>query len=289
MTVQAATKMWSRDGGSITTTKGTDRKATIQEGYQVVCDPTDGVSEVLDAVDLPRLGDRYGGVGVIFCKKKSPSRVSPVLFVVQVDWEGDIGPGGQDDHPVNQPAEIAWSNQDSEEAIDEDFLGNPIVTVNNEPITGVTAKISDQVLTVKKNFYDVNLYALSQYLKATNSDVFYGWPAGTGRMIRYTANQAFIESDTTTAYWQVNASFQFREPYRTTPNKAWYARVRHEGFYVRDASGKVGRAFDEKNKEPVTTPVLLKEDGTREPDQSLAHWLEFQIYGSLPFSALGLT
>lgn len=50
----------------------------------------------------------------------------------------------------------------------------------------------------------------------------------------------------------------------------------------------IERAVD-KNKEPVTTPVLLKANGEYEPDASAAVWLErpLKTY-RLPYSALGL-
>jgi hypothetical protein len=34
--------------------------------------------------------------------------------------------------------------------------------------------------------------------------------------------------------------------------------------------------------------VLLKADGTRETNPDNAHWLEFQVYRSLPYQGLGL-
>lgn len=289
MTVQAATKMWSRDGGSIATSDGIQRSASVKEGYQVVCDPDDRIEDILDAPDLPRLGDLYGSTQAIYCKAKTPQRIGPVLWMVQVDWAGEFGPNGADTHPVNQPPQINWSDVETEEAVDEDFDGNPIVTANNEPISGVTVPLADQILTVRRNFYSINTYAIRQYRRAVNSDNFEGWPPGTVRFVGYNADRQFFRD--TEEYWAVTAKFQFREPYNTTPDKTWHARVRHEGFYVRSAtgaSGKIVRATDE-TKEPTTKPVLLKADGTRETDPDSAVWLEFKRFGTLPFTALGMT
>lgn len=284
MTVQAATKMWSRDGGTIATDDGLNRRVTIKEGYQVVCDATDKIEDVLDATDLPRLEDRYIPGTAIFCKSKDPVRVGPVLWVVVVTWDGEFGPGGSTDHPVNQPPEIEWSDVETSEEIDEDWNGKPIATVNGEPIRGVTMPVIDQILTVSRKFIAIDTYAISRYRKATNSDSFAGWPPGTCRFVGYTAKRGFSGD---AEYWDVNAKFQFREPYRTTPARAWYARARHEGFFIKDGT-KIKRAFD-GNKEPTVKPVLLKADGTRETDQDNAVWLEFQLFDSLPFAALGMT
>ncbi len=50
---------------------------------------------------------------------------------------------------------------------------------------------------------------------------------------------------------------------------------------------RIVRAVDD-NKEPTQTPVLLKLDGSRELNPNNALWLETQLYGALPYSALGL-
>jgi len=90
-------------------------------------------------------------------------------------------------------------------------------------------------------------------------------------------------------YYEVTAGVQFRYPYNTTPNKAWYARVRHEGFLVRKTvDDPPGRALDADQGRETSQPVLLKEDGTEEFDPDNAHFLEFQIYQPLPYNALGL-
>jgi len=95
------------------------------------------------------------------------------------------------------------------------------------------------------------------------------------------------------AYWEVTAQIRFRYPYRTTNEKAWYKRVRHQGFYkrVNVAGGSmIVRAL--KGGEPVNRPVLLDADGyeiVQEDGQEVqAHWLEFKLYDSLPYGALGL-
>ena len=85
----------------------------------------------------------------------------------------------------------------------------------------------------------------------------------------------------------MTASIRFRYPFNTTPEKAWYARVRHEGFYEKLSDGRIVRAIDD-NGEPTTKPVLLKEDGTRETVSENAYWLEFKRYQPLPYNVLGL-
>ena len=50
---------------------------------------------------------------------------------------------------------------------------------------------------------------------------------------------------------------------------------------------RVVRAVDDEQV-PTQKPVLLKLDGSRELNANNAAWIETQLYGALPYSALGL-
>lgn len=202
-------------------------------------------------------------------------------------YRGEVGPSGIDSSPLDLPVSVVWRGSTTDEAIDEDWNGKPIVTANNEPIDGLTERLTDDVVTIQKSYLTVNRYALRAYRRAVNSDTFLGWPPGTARIIDDQAVAVFVSG--IIRYWDVTVSIQFREPFRTTPDKAWYKRVRHEGFLVRDNPGDPPHIAWDGNKTPVTSKVLLKENGTEETDPAAAHWLQFQTLGSLPFNALGLT
>ena len=59
-------------------------------------------------------------------------------------------------------------------------------------------------------------------------------------------------------------------------------------MYVRrTADSEPTRAVDLVTKDLMTKPVLLKEDGTRETNPENAFFIEKQLYGPLPFNALG--
>lgn len=286
MTIVSVTQMWSRNGGSSQISD--DRKTRtvgFRAGYQVVHSADATVAEVLGASGLPRAGDIIAGASSIFVKRVTPNQVSPILTLVDLEFGGEIGPSGDtNDSPVNKAPEIVWSDIETDEPVDEDIDGNPIVTVNNEPIVGVTMKIADQVLSVKRNFASLDLFAISLYRHSVNSDTFLGWPPGTARLTSFSARNVI---DTSTGYWEVQAKVQFRRGLRTTDDKAWYKRVRHEGFYVKNSDGQIVRAVD-ANKQPAQRPVLLKADGTRETVATNAVWLEFPVYSSLPYNTLGL-
>lgn len=285
MAVVSVNRMWSRHSLGVSTSDRKTFTLSQKDGYQVIVEPGTSSNEILLHPDLPSTGQSLEINPSVFARSVRPSQVSPIYYVVDVDWQGEVGPDGNADSPLNKPPEFSWSDSESDEEIDQDFDGRPIVTVNNEPIYGVTTKIADDVVTIKRNFAFFDPVARRAYRRATNSDTFMGWPPGTAKINQLNGVEV-AATDELPGYWKVVAQVQFREPYNTTPDKAWYARVRHEGFYVKEES-KIIRAEDDSG-EPVTKPVLLKEDGTRETDPTNAHWLEFKRYGSLPFNALGL-
>lgn len=235
MAVQGnAVKMWSRTSGSIAAIPGNRRDVTIQEAWSVVCEKDDVIQDVLNAPQLPELCDSFPSAPLIRVISRNPQRISPVYWIVQITYAGHADEHGISDTPVNAPPELIWSDVDSEEATDEDAWGNPIVTVNNEPMQGVTTKLADTTLQIKRNFLDFDPALQHQYRHSVNSDVFAGFAAGVAKLTKMSARRAWHNG--CGDYWEVNASITFRYPWRTHPYRAWYARVRHEGYYERQGT-----------------------------------------------------
>lgn len=290
MTIDDVRLGWSNTGGTLESQDGKKATATATEGWQVTHSADATVSEILAADGLPQIGDRFGFTYLVCKRQGAANRVGPIYTIVTITYEGEIGidsEGKPDPQqtPINNPPVIDWSDEASNEPIDQDWDGNNIATFNGEPINGVTVDIADPVLVVTKNFATYNPHIIHAYRMATNSDTFASFAPGTARLIGAPAK---LMGTVNNLYWQVTARFKFRYPYNTTSEKAWYARVRHEGFLVRNSVllTDTSHALDaEGNK--VVKPVLLTEDGYREDDASAAHWLEFKRYDSLPFNALG--
>lgn len=283
MSIVSVTKMWSRNGGSASTTDGRDADITFSEAYQVVHTYDETMIGVLNASGIPTKGSLYPGTYAI-CRSANVSQVSPIMSIVVVEYSGEAGPFGLNDTPINEEPEIEWTDSVSNEPIDVDWDGNPIVTANGEPITGATMEIADQVLSVTRNYAGFSPWLTHQYRHSVSSDIFAGYPPGTARLVSFTARNQRASNGF--SYWKVSAKVQFRFPYNTTPQKAWYFRTRHEGFRVK-VGGSIIRAVDDFQV-PVTTPVLLKADGTKETNSANAHFLEFKRYQPLPYAALGL-
>lgn len=286
MAAGPALEMWSNQSGTAESPDGRTRTVTMQRGFTVTLAASDPLEIVYTAAGLPLVNDLYPGASFVFCDSLQPQRVSPIMAMVVATYKGEVGPGGLTSSPIDLPYSIVWRGATTDEAIDEDWNGKPIVTANGEPIDGLTERLTDDVVTIQKAYLTVNRYALRGYRRATNSDTFLGWPPGTARIVDDQAEAVFING--IIKYWIVTVSIQFREPFRTIPARAWWKRVRHEGYLVRDAAGDKPHIAWDGNKTPVTRKVLLKADGTEELNPEDAYWKEFQTLGSLPFNALGL-
>jgi hypothetical protein len=288
-TVYEVTKMWSRTSSSATATdNGRGFDISFREAYQVTHDPGTTLLEIYTSGVgpdfMPAINSTYAGTTSVFYDSASPTVVSPIMTIVEYSASGKFGPQGPDDNPLNQPPKIDWTDVETDEPIDVDFDGNPICTINGEPIEGVTTKLADQVVTIQRNYASFSPSVTSAYRRSVSSDQFLGYAAGTAKMIRFSAKE--VRGEGLPAYFDVTASIQFRLPYRTTADKAWHARVLNQGFYIKSGSTII-RATD-SNGEPTVKPVLLKADGTRETTPASATFLEFRRYGALPYNALGL-
>lgn len=294
MAALSVTQMWSKEGGSGESEKY-DSFATRfshTEGYQVVAEIGDSPEDVLSAPGIPEYGARHRSGADSFVKSKTAEPSGPILWVVMVNYEGSRFDGNVD---------VEWTDTTSSEPVDRDYFGKAIVTANNEQVEGLTYELSDSVCIIRRKFFVFNAYTTNVYRHATNSDTFLGWPPGTARLIGYSAKNQF-KFGQPLEQWDVTARIQFRVPYMgATPAQAWHKRWRHEGLYERteppyvfgeDAvpveKWPISRARDANGQE-VTKPVLLRQDGTQQTNPDLALFVYTQLYGSLPYSALGLT
>jgi hypothetical protein len=287
MAAGEALEMWSKQTGDAASPDGKQRTVSMTRAFTLTLAPSDPLEIAYLSAGLPLVGDPYPGTLFVIARSLSAQRLAPALAMVTVNYSGEVGPGGQSSNPIANETVVTWRGQIADEAIDQDIDGKPIVTVNGEPIDGITERIPDLVATIEKNFASINLPAISAYLRSRNSDTFLGFPAGTARLWEYSASN--VISDGVAGFWKVSATIVFREPYNTTPDKCWYKRVRHEGVLVRATAAATPQiAFDPVTKTPVTRPILLKADGTRETDPDNAYWLEFETTLELPYAALGL-
>ena len=280
MSVTSVTQMWSRDAGDSSSPDADPNgfEFNFQTAYQVLVDnPLDDQTVVLTAAGLPKIGDVFPGAADAYMVGAKATRINPVFWIVDINYKGTPA--------IDANVIVTWGDTSTTEPVDEDINGRAIVNVNNEPVDGLTMDIADQTCTIQRKFYFIDTFAIYQYRHATNSDTFLGWAPGTARLTGYSAKNRF-KYGAAQELWDVTATFQFRYPYRVTAAQAWYKRYRNEGMLVKK-NGVLQRAVDELTQE-TTKPVLLKTNGEQEYDPASAVWLTSQVYGSLPFSSLGL-
>ena len=280
MAVVSVTKMWSKTGGSLSSEKANvlQQEWAVTEGYQVEVEVNTPIDQVVTAAGLPYIASQHPSGIQAYCKVIDPQRVSPILWQVIAKYEGEM---------LDLTVDIEWTDVTTTEPVDRDWNGLPILTANDEQVDGLSMDVTDQVCVIRRKFASFNAFTIAPYRRATNSDTFLGWPAGTARLIGFAAKNQFIHG-APQELWDVTARIQFREPHaNTTSQQAWYKRWRHEGLYVK-RNGVVGRALDEFGQEK-TKSVLLKDGGEEETDPNNAVFRHTQVYGSLPYSGLGLT
>lgn len=280
MSVVDVTKMWSKSGGSANAQLSDPnfQSYSFTEGYQVLCDANDNPATVIGAAGIPLYGVRHESGLDAFVVDKRATPIGPFFWVVEVFYEGDT--------IITSSVDVRWGSVTTTEPIDRDWNGGAIVTANNEQVDGLSVDVADQVVVIRRRFSSINIAAVNPYRRSTNSDTFLGFLPGTARLTDYDAENSFTAGAANEG-WTVTARIQFREPFAgTTPAQAWYKRWRHEGLMVR-VDGVVRRALDNFGQD-VTKPVLLKADGTQETDSEQAVFIHTQVYGSLPYSALGL-
>lgn len=292
-TVQPGVKMWSTQASNANTSENFRKlEVTFTETYQVITSADATELDVYTQANLPGVAQPYPGFPFVVAESASLQRVSPIFWMATINYRGEIGGIAQSGSsadpsnptsPLYAPPRLAWDDIEVEEEIDEDFDGNPIVDTAGQRVRGVKALFSDQTLTVTRNFLVFNTYLQAVYRRSVNSDFFLGWPPGTVKLMKLSGQNVV---DFNFGYWQVTGVFQFRYPYRTTPDKAWYSRRASIGLKQKDSGGNLIPVVD-GNKQPTSTPQYLDANGVQTTSDN-AYWIQDKLYGSLPYNLLGL-
>ena len=298
--------MWSKAGGDFGATDNFRKfSGAINSAYQVFTTYDATLLDVLQAPGIPAAGSSYSSdFPFVYAEQARPEKISPVYWIVYVAYNGEVNFNGQNNQPQSPlltAATLDWDDVEVELEIDEDYDGKPIVTPNGEPINGVRRLFADQTVTIRKNMLLFNPFVQARYRQSVNSDPFLGWPPGTAKMQKFQATSVRSSEVNGGGYWQVTAVIQFRYPYRTVPGRAWYSRVRLEGYYKRvnlpgpPVDGVQPSAIVRATRagEPTAKPVLLDAQGFQladvdPPDPQTANWLEIKLYEPLSYNALGL-
>jgi hypothetical protein len=249
--------------------------------------------DALAAAGLPLRNSAHPQNPALRARQFNASQLGPQYFQVTVGYQAlTSDPNDPSQSPLAQPAVVSFTSVTQEVEIDEDVNGDPIETVNGEPLVGVTRPFTDLVITVSRNLPTFNPVSISTYMNKVNSQPWYGLPAGTVRIMDIQAQNQFSEDF---EFWAVAISFQVRRGYGSvTDAKAWWHRCAHQGYRVWDGTALVYAT--ESDGTTVAQPVMIETVA----DDSVAvgqggrvaagvgRYIDFQVLETIDFNTLNL-
>jgi hypothetical protein len=242
--------------------------------------------DALAAAGIPLRNSPHPQNPVLRARRFNASQIGPQYFQVTVGYEAlTSDPNDPSQNPLAQPAVVSFTSVTQEVEIDEDINGDPIETVNGEPLVGVTRPFTDLVITVSRNLPTFNPVSISTYMNKVNSATWYGLPAGTVRIMDIQAQNQFSEDF---EFWAVTISFQVRRGYGSvTDAKAWWHRCAHQGYIVDDGSGDLIHALTDDGL-TVAQPVMIDQSTGEQLAAGTGSYIEFQVLETIDFNTLNL-
>jgi hypothetical protein len=179
---------------------------------------------------------------------------------------------------------VSFSSVTQEVEIDEDRDGNPIQTVNGEPLVGVTRPFTDLVITVSRNLPTFSPLSISTYMNKINSTPWYGLPAGTVRIMDIQAQNQFSEDF---EFWSVTISFQVRRGYgQILDAEAWDHRCAHQGYIVKVGGQKIHALTTDGLT--VAQPVMISKTTGEQLADGVGEYISFPVLDEIDFNTLNL-
>ena len=272
--------------------KGT---SDVTRTFSVVADSAGkSTLDALAAPGVPRANDAHPQQFGLRARTFDGQQVSPLEFRVTVGYVmPSADPNDPQQDPLSQPASVSFSAITQDVEIDEDVNGDPIQTVNGEPIAGVTRPFTDLAITVRRNLPTFDPLSISTYMNKVNSATWYGLPAGTVRIMDIAASNVFSND---LEYWDVSITFQVRRGIGSvTDAKAWWYRTAHQGYVIKNAAGTetaIAKADDADDFTDggvtVAQPVMLDLSTGERLAAGTGAYIEFQVLETVDFNTLNL-
>ncbi len=250
MAIVEYTEHWQGAGSTSDQENGTTTRV-----YDVIVDGSNAPFEHLlieRSLIFPTKFDVHPGNSFLFVDNKSATpNPGPNKFLLTVSY-GSIG------DPLQVPAQIDWLHAGSLEPIDRDFDGNAITNSSGEtPDPPLTEDVEDIVFRAVYNTATFDAGISSLYKGAVNSDVWFGFPIETAKVITFSGSRKASE---TVPYWEITQETQIRQ-YDT-----WAKRYLDQGFRIKqDVNGITGlqeyETIKDSNGDPLSQPVLLDGNG----------------------------
>lgn len=195
---------------------------------------------------------------------------------------GNYGPfaanicgGGPQNNPLNYPPEATWNFRNFERIVEKDQNDKAIENTAGDPFVDPPVTIDDPrpVLTIVRNeeSFDPNL--AYQFRSAVNSDPFCGADPQQCKVLQISGKRQWNQD--IGYYFEVVYEFEFN-------GLGFHARPLNQGYREKDSGGDLQHAL--YKGVPVTTPVLLGNDGKRLATGSDPIYLDFTVYPEVSYA-----
>ena len=261
----------------------------ISSSYEVLLDGTDDPDEASriarQANGIPRYNSPAPFDPFLFASEIQAIARSPILYDVIVTWmSASMSPGGIQpgtNNPLDEPARIEWTTSKTVEQIDEDIYEQPIVNTAGQPLSGVTRKFSDRVLTITKNQSSFSDGAVLPYLDTVNLNPWWGYDADKCYMEGIDAKKREFND---LIYYQVTYTIVVRV------HGLWVRRILNQGTceLIYGTGEPTVENIADKHGEPVGEPWPLDPFGRKLLPGWPTHWLGFDVYERVDWELLNI-
>lgn len=290
MSVIKVTKSWESD-----LQDGLDNRV-ISVFYQVTFDNADEpstrpllASSAYDGTTrIPRKYEKYpSGDRWLYVKNKVVRTKGPFDYEVEVQYGWpDISQNSEGEpsaNPLEQEPEVSWTFDVTEEQIDRDINGEPLVNSASHSFDPpITEKFPTLVFHYRRNQRGYDAVFAESYFNRVNSDWFLGFGPG---LCLLTVFDGVRNRAAGLIYWTVTIEIKIRKD-------GWRRRILDEGYMKKTGINSDGTIKEERikdsNAETVTEKTLLDGHGNVLKSGAPAYWHLFETKYSAPFSGLGI-
>jgi hypothetical protein len=220
---------------------------------------------------------------------------NPYYWQMILEYRADIL-AGQDPEksqisPLQRPPEYDWSWEESPEPIEVDINGKKICSTAGEMFDPPPTKpFVDLVASVTFYRDSWNAAAMQDLVNTVNSDVWYGWPAGTVRFFSPRC-RSVVESP-----WPV--CFQITYTFKCRPD-GWKLKIFNQGTYewdgtIDNSGNRNYRRIKDANDRDDDRLRAIDDEGRAiplgqfgQPLETIPK-LEFDLFPAIPFAQFGV-
>jgi hypothetical protein len=245
---------------------------------------------------VPRIYSVHPGDSWLYVKNKTAKTIGPFDYEVTVyyGWPelSQNSEGEPYANPLEQEPEISWTFDVTNEQIDRDIYGKPILNSSQESfINPVTETVCEPILHIRRNEAGYNAVFAESIIDHVNSDNFFGFAPGLVLCKVFSGDRMRAAN---LVYWAITYEFHFRTKTVGGINYGWLKRIMDEGYRIRkgiDSNGKtIYEELKDENGIKLSQPRQLDGEGNLLSDDCKLNpfWNEWITKYSANFSLLGL-